>query len=57
MPFRPQSRQNAQHPDLKHLQVNGAPNSGPDAVSKLETLVSESENLGNGTVVVENGVH
>ncbi|KAL8931170.1 MAG: hypothetical protein Q9211_007175, partial [Gyalolechia sp. 1 TL-2023] len=43
MPFRPQSRRNTQHPELKHLQVNGAPKSGPDAVSKLEALVSESK--------------
>ncbi|KAL9006313.1 MAG: hypothetical protein Q9188_000912 [Gyalolechia gomerana] len=52
MPFRPQSRQNTQHPDLKHLQVNGTPKSGPDAVSKLEAHVIESEKEG---AVVEHG--
>ncbi|KAL8903819.1 MAG: hypothetical protein Q9207_003679 [Kuettlingeria erythrocarpa] len=39
-PFRP-SRQNTatHHPDITHLQVNGAPNSGPDAIARLEARV------------------
>ncbi|KAL8770994.1 MAG: hypothetical protein Q9209_003413 [Squamulea sp. 1 TL-2023] len=39
MPFRP-SRSNTQHPDIKHLTVNGVPKSGPDAVAHLEAQVN-----------------
>ncbi|KAL8783879.1 MAG: hypothetical protein Q9213_004297 [Squamulea squamosa] len=39
MPFRP-NRSNSQHPDIKHLTVNGVPKSGPDAVAHLEAQVN-----------------
>ena len=55
MPFRPQSRKNTQHPDLQHLQVNGAPKSGPDAVSKVEALALAQQD--GEDVVVVNGVN
>ncbi|KAL8955165.1 MAG: hypothetical protein Q9193_006874, partial [Seirophora villosa] len=30
-------------PDISHLQVNGAPHSGPDAVARLEAQVGGEE--------------
>ncbi|KAI4115457.1 MAG: hypothetical protein LQ345_003942 [Seirophora villosa] len=48
-PFRPSRKNTATHqPDISHLQVNGAPHSGPDAVARLEAQVSGEEAPAHG---------
>ncbi|KAL8974014.1 MAG: hypothetical protein Q9197_001734 [Variospora fuerteventurae] len=46
-PFRPSRKNTATQPqlDISHLQVNGAPQSGPDAIARLEAHVGGVEAL------------